>query len=174
MSFRPDSSHAGQVAGAGRGAILKGVLAYAKRLESVSLVAHLSVAALRVWLKAHTGRPADPLFPSRTGGSLSRDAVERLVLKHAATAQRWCPSLRDKRLSPHVLRHTAAMTLLQAGVDSAVIALWLGHEGVETTQLYLHADLSLKERAFARTAPAHTKPGRYRAPDTLLAFLESL
>lgn len=144
------------------------------RKERCTPLTAQSVAALRLWLKARTGRPEDPLFPSRTGGSLSRDAVERLLLKYAATAQQRCPSLRDKRLSPHVLRHTAAMTLLQAGVDSAVIALWLGHEGIETTQIYLHADLSLKERALARTAPLHTTPGRYRAPDKLLAFLESL
>jgi len=90
------------------------------------------------------------------------------------TAQRRCPSLRGKKVSPHVLRHTAAMQLLQAGVDISVIALWLGHEGTRTTQIYLHADLTIKQRALARTAPPHTAAGRYRPPDPLLAFLESL
>src|SRR5712692_5523763 len=85
------------------------------------------------------------------------------------TARRWEP-----RSSPHVLRHTCAMNLLQAGVDISVIALWLGHESVQTTQIYLHADLTLKERALSRTAPPNIRPGRYRPPDALLAFLESL
>jgi len=133
-----------------------------------------TVAVLRVWLKKRSGQPTDPLFPSRSGGVLSRDAVERLVTKHAAAAQQRCPSLSAKQVTPHVLRHTAAMALLQAGVDSSVIALWLGHESVETTQVYLHADLALKERALARTAPPDTAPGRYQAPDALLAFLDSL
>jgi integrase/recombinase XerD len=85
-----------------------------------------------------------------------------------------CPSLGDKTITLHVLRHTAAMRLLHAGVDTSVIALWLGHEQVETTQIYLHADLALKERAVARTRPVHTRPGRYQASDALLAFLEAL
>ena len=87
---------------------------------------------------------------------------------------RRCPSLKAKNVTAHTLRHTAAMRLLQAGVDTSVIALWLGHEQADTTQIYLHADLELKEKALARTTPTNTKPGRYKPPDQLLAFLESL
>ncbi len=134
----------------------------------------LTTAALRVWMKERNGRPGDPLFPSRRGSPLSRDAVERLVAKHADAAQRTCPSLHGKRVTPHVLRHTAAMSLLQAGVDSAVIALWLGHQDISTTGIYLHADLALKEKALARTTPPNTRPGRYQAPDALLAFFDDL
>src|SRR2546430_65923 len=105
---------------------------------------------------------------------MSRDALERRLDKHASSAAARCPSLRTKKITAHVLRHTAAMRLLQAGVDTSVIALWLGHEQVETTQISLHAALALKERALARTTPPHTKPGRYRPPDTILAFLEAL
>ncbi len=97
-----------------------------------------------------------------------------LVAKHVKAAAGTCPSLAAKQVTPHVLRHTAAMRLLHAGVDTSVIALWLGHENVETTQIYLHADLTLKERALARTTPIDTEPGRYRPGDELLAFLESL
>jgi site-specific recombinase XerD len=162
----------GQDVALGRGAHLR--CQGKGRKERCTPLTAQTVAVLRVWRHEHHGQPTDPLFPSRSGGALSRDAVWRLVTKHAAAAQLRCPSLRGKRVAPHVLRHTAAMALLQAGVDSAVIALWLGHESVETTQVYLHADLSLKERALARTAPPNTAPGRYRAPDALLAFLEGL
>lgn len=133
-----------------------------------------TVAVLRAWLAERQGQPTEPLFPTSRGGSLSRDAVEKLVAKHTAEARRTCPSLRGKPVSPHTLRHTSAMQLLHAGIDTTVIALWLGHEQIETTNIYLHADLSLKERAIARTAPPRTTPGRYQAPDTLLAFLNSL
>ena len=105
---------------------------------------------------------------------MSRDALEGIVRRHTLTASRLCPSLAGKRVSPHVLRHSTAMDLLHHGVDQTVIALWLGHESVETTQVYMHADLRLKEKALARvTAPA-VNPGRYRPDDKLLAFLESL
>jgi len=130
--------------------------------------------ALAPYLAERRGQPEDPLFPSIRGGALSRDAVERLVAKHTATAQRSCPSLERKKVTPHVLRHTAAMELLRHGVDRSVIALWLGHESVETTQIYLHADIQLKEQALARTTPLGLKPGRFRPHDTLLAFLEAL
>jgi len=133
-----------------------------------------TIMVLRGWLRERAGQPTDPLFPSRAGTPLSRDALEHRLNKHAATAAQRCPSLHDKRITAHVLRHTAAMRLLQAGVDTSVIALWLGHEQAETTQIYLHADLALKEQALARTKPPDTKPGRYRPPDTLLAFLEAL
>ncbi|MGH9287293.1 MAG: tyrosine-type recombinase/integrase [Acidimicrobiales bacterium] len=133
-----------------------------------------TVAVLRAWLRERGGRPAEPLFPTRTGRRLTRGAIERRVVVHAAAATQRCPSLHDKQLTPHVLRHTAAMALLHAGVDISVIALWLGHEDIRSTQMYLHADLAIKERALARVAPNGAKPGRYRPPDPLLAFLESL
>jgi integrase/recombinase XerD len=120
------------------------------------------------------GHPEHPLFPARAGGRLSRDAIERRLARHTAAAEATCPSLTVKTVTAHTLRHTAAMRLLQAGTDTSVIALWLGHEQAETTQIYLHADLALKERALARTTPADAKPGRYRPPDKLLAFLEAL
>ena len=129
---------------------------------------------LEAWLRERRGCPQDPLFPSIRGGKLSRDAIERLVAKYTALAARKCPSLRRKKVSPHALRHGAAMDLLQNGVDRSVIALWLGHESVETTQMYLHADMRLKEKALSRTQPSKVRPGRYRPNDKLLAFLENL
>jgi site-specific recombinase XerD len=132
------------------------------------------VAVLRRWLMERAGQMTDPLFPTRTGRTLSRDALEHRLRTYVTTAVGSCPSLRDKSITLHVLRHTAAMRLLHAGVDTAVIALWLGHEQLETTQIYLHADLGLKERAIARTTPVHTHPGRYHPTDALLAFLEAL
>lgn len=133
-----------------------------------------TVAVLRIWLKERQGKPDDPLFPTSRGRPLSRDAVALLITKHATTAQARCPSLGNKTVTPHVLRHSTAMRLLQAGVDTSVIALWLGHEQTDTVQIYLHADLSIKERALARTTPPESAPGRYRPPDALLAFLEAL
>jgi site-specific recombinase XerD len=132
------------------------------------------VAALRAWLAERGGQATDTVFTTHTGRTLSRDALERRLATHVATAVRVCPSLRDKKITVHVLRHTSAMRLLHAGVDTSVIALWLGHEQIETTQIYLHADLALKERALARTTPVQTRPGRYQVPDSLLAFLEAL
>ena len=133
-----------------------------------------TVVMVEAWQRERRGLPEDPLFPSLRGGPLSRDAVERLVAKHVAAAQPRCPSLERKKITPHLLRHTAAMELLQHGVDRSVIALWLGHESVETTQMYLHADLRLKEQALSRTTPVGVRPGRYRPDDGLLAFLEAL
>jgi len=129
---------------------------------------------LRAWLGERGGVPGDPLFPTSRGQPLSRDAVELLVARHAKTAQAACPTLQGKTVSPHVLRHTAAMSLLHAGTDITVIALWLGHEHSETAQIYIHADQTLKQRALDRTTPAGIRPGRYRPPDKLLAFLEQL
>ena len=129
---------------------------------------------LRLWLRERAGQPGDPLFPTRTGRRLSRDAVALRVSTHATTAAQRCPSLPGKRIHPHVLRHSCAMSLLQAGVDTSVIALWLGHAGVRSTDAYVHADISIKERALALTTPATVKPGRYRPTDKMLAFLESL
>jgi site-specific recombinase XerD len=131
-------------------------------------------ALLRAWLAERAGPPHDPLFPTRTGRRLSRDAVALRVSTHAKTAARNCPSLSGKQIHPHVLRHSCAMSLLQAGVDTSVIALWLGHAGVRSTDAYVHADITIKERALALTTPASASPGRYRPPDKLLAFLESL
>ncbi|MBW9116413.1 site-specific integrase [Rhizobium cauense] len=115
-----------------------------------------------------------PLFPSIRGERLSRDALEHLVRKHCLTASRGCPSLRSKRVTPHTLRHSTAMELLHHGVDQSVIALWLGHESVETTQIYIHADMRLKEKALSQIVRPEANPGRYRPNDELLVFLESL
>lgn len=133
-----------------------------------------TAAVLQVWLKERAGLRDEPLFPTRTGRPLSDDAVERRISIHKNRAARYCTSLATKKLTPHVLRHTTAMSLLHAGVDVAVIALWLGHADTRSTQLYLHADMTIKERALARTTPPSIKPGRYRPTDSLLAFLESL
>jgi len=133
-----------------------------------------AVMALKAWLGERRAQPSDVLFPSLRGTPLSRDSVEHLVAKHVATAARHCRSLQHKRVSPHTLRHAAAMELLQQGVDRAVIALWLGHESVETTQIYLHASLELKEKALEKTVPLNVPLGRYRPDDQLLAFLKSL
>jgi integrase/recombinase XerD len=129
---------------------------------------------LEAWLRERHGKPEDPVFPSIRGEKLSRDAIERLITKYTHLAAQICLSLKGKRVSPHVCRHSAAMDLLQHGVDRSVIALWLGHESAETTQMYLHADMRLKEKALSRTEPLGIKPARYRPDDQLLAFLESL
>lgn len=133
-----------------------------------------TVALLRQWLKERSGARNDPLFPTSRGRLLSVDAVQWLVAKHSRIAALSKRSLTTKIVSPHVLRHTCAMNLLDAGVDSAVIALWLGHESSQTTQIYVHASMALKESALARTAPLNTKRGRYTPPDKLLAFLITL
>jgi site-specific recombinase XerD len=114
------------------------------------------------------------LLPTRTGNRLSPDAVQRLVRKHATAAAVVCPSIRPDQVHPHVLRHSCAMTLLQAGVDTAVIALWLGHADIRSTNTYLHADMTIKQRALDRTTPTSSPPGRYKPADSLLAFLEAL
>jgi len=129
---------------------------------------------LDAWLCERHGRPEDPVFPSMRGGRLSRDAVEHLVAKYADLAAQTCPSLQGKRVTPHVCRHSTAMDLLHHGVDRSVIALWLGHESPETTRIYLHADMRLKEQALSRTAALGVKPGRYQPDDELMAFLEAL
>jgi site-specific recombinase XerD len=133
-----------------------------------------AVEVMAQWLRECPSEPATPAFPSSRGGLMSRDAVERLVNRHQRTAERNCPSLKRKKVTPHVLRHTAAMQLLQHGVDRSVIALWLGHESVETTQMYLHADLRLKEEALGKVTPQGVQPGRFRPDDDLMAFLEGL
>ena len=131
-------------------------------------------AVMAKWFRECPDEPATPVFPSSRGGTMSRDAVEQLVARHQRTAERHCPSMKRKKVTPHVLRHTAAMQLLQHGIDRAIIALWLGHDSVETTQMYLHADLRLKEEALSKIKPLDIKPGRFRPDDKLLAFLEGL
>lgn len=129
---------------------------------------------VETWLREQPGTPEARVFPNRGGTALSRDAVERLLARHWQTAKGRCPSLCPKRVTPHVLRHTAAMELLRSGIDRSVIALWLGHESMETTQVYLHADMQMKEKALSAVAPIGVKPARYRPSDKLLAFLEAL
>jgi site-specific recombinase XerD len=133
-----------------------------------------TVKILEAWLKERGGADHDPLFPTHSGSKLSRDALEHLVRRHTSSASKSCPTLIGKRVTPHVLRHSMAMELLHAGVDQTVIALWLGHESVETVQVYMHADLRLKEKALARVSTKTPNPGRYRPDDQLLAFLEAL
>jgi integrase/recombinase XerD len=129
---------------------------------------------LRAWLNERDGAPSDPLFPTTTGKHPSRDAIERRLARHLAAAGETCPSLKTKRVTMHTLRHSAAMRLLLAGNDVTVIALWLGHEQLSTTNVYLHADMTHKQQAIDRAKPLDAKPGRYRPPDTLLKFLEDL
>ena len=144
------------------------------RKQRITPLTAATTAVLGGWLAERAGQAADPLFITRRGTPLSRDALERRIARYTATAALTCPTLREKKVSPHVLRHSAAMQLLNAGVDTSVIALWMGHENVATTQVYIHADLALKERAIARTAPQDTPPGRYQPPDAVLAFLDRL
>ena len=144
------------------------------RKERCTPLAKPTVCVLAAWIKEQGKDGSKILFPSARGGPLSSDSVQYLVTKYAATARKNCPSLSRKRVTPHVLRHTAAMELLQAGVDRALIALWLGHESVETTQIYLDADLALKEKVLAKTTPIKGKRGSYRPDDELLGFLKNL
>jgi integrase/recombinase XerD len=144
------------------------------RKQRITPLGREAVEVLTQWLRECPAEPATPAFPSSRGGPLSRDAVERLVARHQRDAERRCPSLKRKRVTPHVLRHTAAMQLLRHGIDRSVIALWLGHESVETTQIYLHADLRQKEEALAKVTLLDMPPGRFRPDDELLAFLEGL
>jgi site-specific recombinase XerD len=133
-----------------------------------------TVTVLRDWLNEPHRVPGAPLFPTRRGHQLSRDAIEHRIAHYTVQAAARCPTLHGKTITAHVLRHTTAMRLLHAGIDTSVIALWLGHVSVETTQIYLHADLKLKEKALARTRSTHTRTDRYQPPDTLLAWLEAL
>lgn len=133
-----------------------------------------AVAALKAWMSEIPTAPDGPLFPSARGGRLSPDALQRLVARHVETAALTCPSLKGRTVTPHTLRHSTAMALLHRGVDLAVIALWLGHESSETTFMYVHADLKLKERALAHAGPSYRQPKRFRPSDKLLAFLETL
>jgi len=131
-------------------------------------------AVLKAWLTERAGAPTDPLFPTTTGTHLTRDAVERRLARTVALAGQTCPSIRTKRVTMHTLRHSCAMRLLLAGNDITVIALWLGHEQIATTNIYLHADMTHKQQAIDRTRPTGGRQGRYQPPDPLIAFLESL
>jgi integrase/recombinase XerD len=133
-----------------------------------------AIIALTAWIDEQRPGPEDPLFPSSRGGRMSTDAIGGLVAKHARAASSKCPSIAEKNVTPHVLRHSAAMALRERGVDLSTIALWLGHESVETTQMYLHADMRLKEKALARTAPIGGKLRRFKPREDVLAYLESL
>lgn len=144
------------------------------RKQRITPLTQALIATLRIWLAERAGLPGDPLFVTRSGKALSRDALEHRLAKYVQIAGSAFPTLLQKSVTMHVLRHSAAMRLLHAGIDTSVIALWLGHENVETTQVYLHADLAIKERALARTTPAETPPGRFRPADELLAFLQAL
>ena len=144
------------------------------RKERCTPLTKQMAAVLRAWTTKQGVFPNDILFPNARGGALSPDGVRYLLNQHVRTAERTCPSLKTKRVTPHVLRHTCAMELLQAGVDRSVIALWLGHESIETTQIYLDANLSLKNEVLAKIAPPHVKAARYRPDDKLLHFLQAL
>ena len=144
------------------------------RKERCTPIAKSTLAVLKVWLREPPRGDGDVLFPNARGERLSVHGVQYLLNKHRETASKVCPSLSQKRVTVHRLRHTMAMDLLQAGVDRSVIALWLGHESVETTQIYLEATLAMKEQALAKISPPYTKPGRYRPTDQLLSFLNSL
>jgi site-specific recombinase XerD len=144
------------------------------RKERCTPIAKSTLAVLKTWLREPQRGDHDILFPSARGERLSVHGVQYIMNKHRMAASRVCPSLNKKKVSVHRLRHTMAMDLLQAGVDRSVIALWLGHESVETTQIYLEATLAMKEEALARTSPHRGKPGRYHPGDHLLGFLNSL
>ena len=144
------------------------------RKERCTPLSKATRAVLASWLREPSLAADQPVFPNARGGPLSSHGVHYLLAKHVAAAGAKCTSLVPKRVSPHVLRHTTAMDLLQAGVDLSVIALWLGHESIETTQIYLDANLELKEKMLAKTTPPDGKPGRFRPDDKLLAFLKSL
>ncbi|TCK35305.1 site-specific recombinase XerD [Paraburkholderia sp. BL8N3] len=144
------------------------------RKERCTPIAKSTLAVLKVWLREPPRGDGDVLFPNARGERLTVHGVQYLLNKHRETASKVCPSLSQKRVTVHRLRHTMAMDLPQAGVDRSVIALWLGHESVETTQIYLEATLAMKEQALAKISPPYTKPGRYRPTDQLLSFLNSL
>lgn len=144
------------------------------RKERITPLGTKVASLLRGWLREQRASSSAPVFPSCRGDQLSRDAIERLVAKHATCAQGTCPSLKEKRVTPHVLRHTTAVRILRATHDLAAVALVLGHQSIDTTRIYIDADLSIKESAIARTAPPHVGSRRYRPPEPLLAFLASL
>ena len=144
------------------------------RKERCTPLAKQTQVALRSWTRNDLRPEARVLFPNARGGRLSADGVQYLLAKHVATATKTCASLARKRVTFHVLRHTTAMELLRAGVDRSMIAMWLGHESIETTQIYLDADLTLKEQVLDKMTPHNGRPRRYRPDDQLMAFLNAL
>jgi len=169
---------ASELVGLTRGDVVLGTGAHIRclgkgRKERATPLRRDTAKLLATWIGTDKDE-GKPLFPSIRGERLSRDALEHLVRKHCLTASRACPSIGTKRVTPHTLRHSTAMDMLHHGVDQAVIALWLGHENVETTQIYIHADMRMKEKALARVAAPPTPSGRFRPDDQLLAFLEGL
>jgi len=144
------------------------------RKDRITPLTATTIASLKTWTTERAGEPSDALFPTRQGQPLSRDAIEHRIALYTSKGAQSCPSLLRKQTSAHTLRHTAAMRLLHAGVDTSVIALWLGHEQVDTTQIYLHADLTIKEAAIARTRPPGSRTARYRPPDSILSWLDQL
>jgi len=144
------------------------------RKQRATPLTKITAAVVTAWIKRQGQDDALFLFPSARGGRLSADAVQHLVARHVAAAKKVCPSLSKKRVSPHVLRHTAVMELLQAGVDRSLIAIWMGHESMASTDPYFHANLALKEEILAKTRPVQSPPGRFRPGDRLLTFLKSL
>ena len=168
-----------EITGVRRDAVILGMGANIRvlgkgRKERATPLTKQTATVLRAWLREIPDKAEAIVFPSARGARLSADGVQYLLAKHVAAASKTCPSLQQRRITPHMLRHTTAMESLQAGVDRAVIALWLGHESVETTQIYLDANLAIKELALARIAPHGDKPGRYLPDDQLLAFLKAL
>ncbi|MDR1188673.1 MAG: site-specific integrase [Bifidobacteriaceae bacterium] len=133
-----------------------------------------TVRLLRAWIREPPPGDSQILFPGPHGNKLSRDAVAKLVAKHAATAGLTCPTMASKHVTPHTMRHSCAMLLRSAGVDMSVIAVWLGHAGTASTDVYLHADMDVKQRALALVTPAAAKPGRYKPSQDILAFLDGL
>lgn len=168
-----------EITGATRDELVLGTGAHVRvvgkgRKERCTPLAKPTAAVLRAWLREPTKGDGRLLFPNAKGERLSVHGVKYMLNKHAATAAKVCPSLQGKRVTVHLLRHTMALEMLQAGVDRAVIALWLGHESVETTQIYLEATLAMKEQALAKTTPPYGRPARFRPSDRLLSFLNSL
>lgn len=145
------------------------------RKDRITPLDSVTAKILRVWLSENVGTDSNHLFVARgTKRRMTTDAVAQRIKLHTVTAAAACPSLVNRTVTPHVLRHTCAMRMLAAGLDATTISLWLGHESPDSTRPYLHADLALKQRALDRTTPPHTQPGRYSPPDKLLAFLEGL
>jgi integrase/recombinase XerD len=144
------------------------------RKERATPLRKEAIVVLDRWIRERAGDPRDPLFPNARGGRLSQDGVAYIIDKHAAKARQTCSTLAKKRISAHVLRHALAMDLLHHGIDRSVIALWLGHESVETVQMYLHADMAIKEQVLAKLTPGKSRSGRYQPDDRLLDFLKGL
>jgi site-specific recombinase XerD len=168
-----------EVTGLKREDIILGAGAHARvigkgRKERCTPISRSTLAVLKAWLREPQRGDGQVLFPSAKGERLSVHGVQYILDKHRVTAAKVCPSLKPKRVTIHRLRHTMAMDLLEAGVDRSVIALWLGHESIETTQIYLEATLAMKEKALAKTSPLHGRLGRFKPGDRLLAFLNNL